>query len=145
VRPTFQPCCGSRIARGVLVRRAQPRKLQILATSVERDEGFVRIRESSFDLIQGQCHSEPSNNEETQANSDGKVLLQLLVETRGELEIDSLTRSIEMNPVLQEGLLRLAVCHDRGEFVEVAGELSLDPATIWEYQCDAYDWVMQMI
>ena len=93
--------------RGLLIRRAQRRKLQILATSVEHDSDFVRIRDSGFDLLQGQCYSEASDNEETQANPDGKLLLQLLVDARGEFEIDAVTRHVEDNPVLAEGLLRL--------------------------------------
>ena len=93
--------------RGLLVRRAQRRKLQILANSVEHDADFVRIRDSGFDLLQGQCYSEASDNEETQANPDGKFLLQLLVTARGEFEIDTVTRHVEDNPALAEGLLRL--------------------------------------
>lgn len=260
--------------RGLLMRRAQRRKLQILATSVQHDVDFVRIRDSGFDLIQGQSYSEPSDDEETRANREGRVLLQLLVEARGDFEIDLVKRLIEANPALEAGLLRLvnslelaraqkienvgqaliligakglsrwlnlllfqigskngtrgplfrvavsrarlmelmlaareagdgasqdraeaaflvgilslvhvllgvdpktaiadltlpddiaralsnfegelgrmlhlAISLDRGEFTEVskvAGELSLDPATIWDHQCRAYDWVMQM-
>ena len=43
----------------------------------------------------------------TQATAEGKVLLQLLVEARGELEIEPVTQQIESTPALQEGLLRL--------------------------------------
>lgn len=93
--------------RGILVRRAQRRKLQILANSVQHEADFVRIRDSGFDLLQGQSYSEPSENEETQANPDGKLLLQLLVDARGEFEIDTVTRHVEANEALAEGLLRL--------------------------------------
>jgi EAL and modified HD-GYP domain-containing signal transduction protein len=93
--------------RGLLVRRAQRRKLQILATSVEKDSDFIRIRESGFDLLQGHSYSEASYNEETQANPEGKLLLQLLVDARGEFEIDQVTQHVEANPALAEGLLRL--------------------------------------
>ena len=93
--------------RGLLVRRAQRRKLQILANSVQHDEDFVRIRDAGFDLLQGQSYSEASDNEETQANPDGKLLLQLLVDARGEFEIDTVTRHVEGNAALEEGLLRL--------------------------------------
>ena len=93
--------------RGLLVRRAQRRKLQILASSVEHDADFVRIRDAGFDLLQGQSYSEASDNEETQASPDGKLLLQLLIDARGEFDIDTVTRHVEGNEVLAEGLLRL--------------------------------------
>ncbi len=93
--------------RALLVRRAQRRKLQILANSVEHDADFIRIRDAGFDLLQGQSYSEGSDNEETQASPDGKLLLQLLVDARGEFEIDTVARHVEGNEVLAEGLLRL--------------------------------------
>ena len=93
--------------RGLLVRRAQRRKLQILANSVQHDSDFIRIRDSGFDLLQGDSYSEASGNEETQANPEGKLLLQLLVDARGEFEIDQVTQHVEANPTLAEGLLRL--------------------------------------
>jgi EAL and modified HD-GYP domain-containing signal transduction protein len=94
-------------ARGVLVRRAKRRQLQVLATSVQRDEDFVRVCDSGFDLIQGSCYSEASTDEMTRANADGKVLLQLLVEARGDLEIGTVSQHVESNKALEEGLLRL--------------------------------------
>ncbi len=93
--------------RSLLIRRAQRRKLQILATAVQNDSDFVRIRDAGFDLLQGECYAEFSENEETQANPEGKLLLKLLVEARGELEIDSVTQHVEAHPRLTEGLLRL--------------------------------------
>ncbi|MEM9176768.1 MAG: HDOD domain-containing protein [Myxococcota bacterium] len=94
-------------ARSLLIRRAQRRNLQVLATAVDGDADFVRIRDSGFELFAGQSYSEHSSDTETQATADGKVLLQLLVEARGELEIEPVTRQIESTPALQEGLLRL--------------------------------------
>ncbi len=94
-------------ARGVLIRRAKRRNLQVLAAGIDHDRDFVRLREAGFDLFQGQSHSEPSESGETLANADGRVLIQLLVEAHGEPEIDSVTRSIEANPALEAGLLRL--------------------------------------
>lgn len=94
-------------ARSLLIRRAQRRNLQVLATSVDVDADFVRTRESGFELFSGRSYSQHSADQETQATSDGKVLLQLLVEARGELEIEAVTGRIEANPVLEEGLLRL--------------------------------------
>lgn len=94
-------------ARAVLVRRAQRRDLQILATSVEHDADFVRIRDSGYELFAGKSYSEASPNEETQATTEGKLLLQLLVQARGELELDSVARQIQATPALEEGLLRL--------------------------------------
>ena len=72
-------------ARSLLIRRAQRRNLQVLATAVDGDADFVRIRDSGFELFTGQSYSEHSEDGETQATADGKVLLQLLVEARGEL------------------------------------------------------------
>ncbi|GEM_PF-3929920 len=94
-------------ARSLLIRRAQRRNLQVLASSVDGDADFVRTRDSGFELFTGRSYSEHSDDEETQATADGKVLLQLLVEARGELEIEPVTQQIEANPALQEGLLRL--------------------------------------
>ena len=90
-----------------MIRRAQRRKLQILANSIQHDSDFVRIRDSGFDLLQGNAYSESSDNEETQANQEGKLLLQLLIAARGEFEIDTVTRHVEANPTLAQGLLRL--------------------------------------
>lgn len=94
-------------ARSLLIRRAQRRNLQVLATSVDGDADFVRIRDSGFELFSGRSYSDPSADAETQATADGKVLLQLLVEARGELEIEPVTKQVESTPALQEGLLRL--------------------------------------
>ncbi|MGB0619806.1 MAG: EAL and HDOD domain-containing protein [Myxococcota bacterium] len=94
-------------ARSLLVRRAQRRNLQVLATSVDGDADFVRIRDSGFELFSGKSYSEHSEDADTQATADGKELLQLLVEARGELEIEPVTRRIEATPALEEGLLRL--------------------------------------
>jgi len=94
-------------ARALLIRRAQRRNLQVLATAVDGDADFVRIRDSGFELFAGQSYSQHSEDGETQATADGKVLLQLLVEARGELEIEQVTKQIEANPALEEGLLRL--------------------------------------
>ncbi|MBB83134.1 MAG: hypothetical protein CL931_04910 [Deltaproteobacteria bacterium] len=94
-------------ARSILVRRAQRRNLQVLATSVDGDADFVRIRDSGFELFSGKSYSEHSEDADTQATADGKELLQLLVEARGELEIEPVTRRIEATPALEEGLLRL--------------------------------------
>ncbi|MAG34216.1 MAG: hypothetical protein CL908_25335 [Deltaproteobacteria bacterium] len=94
-------------ARQRLVRRAQRRNLKVLASSVEQNVDFVRIRDSGFDLLLGQSYSEPSDDEETQATPDGRVLIQLLVEARGELEVDLVTRRVEENEELRTGLLRL--------------------------------------
>ena len=94
-------------ARSLLIRRAQRRNLQVLATSVDGDADFLRTRDSGFELFCGRSYSEHSDDAETQATADGKVLLQLLVEARGELEIEPVTRQVEANPALQEGLLRL--------------------------------------
>ena len=94
-------------ARALLIRRAQRRNLQVLATSVDGDADFVRIRDSGFELFSGRSYSEHSDDADTQATEDGKVLLQLLVEARGELEIEPVTKQIESTPALQEGLLRL--------------------------------------
>ena len=78
-------CCVER-ARELLVRRAHRRKLQILANSVEREVGYVRIRESVFELFAGG-----------------------LVEARAskDLEFKAVSRQIRSNPVFSEGLLRL--------------------------------------
>ena len=94
-------------ARSLLIRRAQRRNLQVLATSVECDADFVRTRDSGFELFAGKSYSEHSADEDTQATAEGKVLLQLLVEARGELEIEPVTKQIQANPALEEGLLRL--------------------------------------
>lgn len=93
--------------RGLLIRRAQRRKLQILARSIELDADFVRMRDEGFDLMQGQAYSECSDSGETQANPEGKLLLQLLIDARGEIDIGAVTRHVEDNPTLAEGLLRL--------------------------------------
>ncbi|MCP4906091.1 MAG: HDOD domain-containing protein [bacterium] len=93
--------------RALLVRRAQRRNLQVLASSVEYDADFVRIRDSGFELFTGGSYSDGSDNEETKATAGGRVLLQLLVEAQGELEIEPVTRQIEAVPALEEGLLRL--------------------------------------
>jgi EAL and modified HD-GYP domain-containing signal transduction protein len=82
--------------RGLLIRRAQRRKLQILANSIQHDSDFVRIRDSGFDLLQGNAYSESSDNEETQANQEGKLLLQLLIAARGEFEIESVGQALIM-------------------------------------------------
>ena len=68
--------------RGLLIRRAQRRKLQILARSIELDADFVRMRDEGFDLMQGQTYSECSDSGETQANPEGKLLLQLLIDAK---------------------------------------------------------------
>ncbi len=94
-------------ARGLLIRRAQRRKLQILANSVQRDSDFIRIRDSGFDLLQGDSYSEASDNKETQANPEGKLLLQLMVDARGGFEIDQVTQQVEANPTSADGLLKL--------------------------------------
>jgi c-di-GMP-related signal transduction protein len=94
-------------ARSLLIRRGQRRKLQVLAESVERDIDFVQIRDSGFELFSGKSYSEASEDEDTQATGDGKVLLQLLVEARGELEIEQVSQGIRETPVLEEGLLRI--------------------------------------
>jgi len=91
----------------LLIRRAHRRQLQVLASGVQRDADFVRIREAGFDLLQGQSYAEASQNEETLATPDGRALLELLVESRGELEIGSVTERVEASEVLREGLLRL--------------------------------------
>ncbi len=94
-------------SRSLLIRRAQRRNLQVLATSVECDADFVRTRDNGFELFAGRSYSEHSSDEETQATTEGKLLLQLLVEARGELEIEPVTKQIEAAPALEEGLLRL--------------------------------------
>lgn len=94
-------------ARALLVRRAHRRNLQVMATSVQHDADFVRIRDDGFELFAGRSYAEPSEDEETQATADGKILLQMLVEARGDLEIDRVTEQIQSNPALEEGLLRL--------------------------------------
>ena len=94
-------------ARSLLIRRAQRRNLQVLATSVECDADFVRTRDNGFELFAGRSYSEHSSDEETQATAEGKLLLQLLVEARGELEIEPVTQQIQADPALEEGLLRL--------------------------------------
>lgn len=91
----------------LLVRRAQRRKLQVLASSVRHEQDFVRIRDAGFELFSGGSYAEPSGDEATRATAEGKVLLQLLVEARGEIEIDSVARQVEANPALAEGLLKL--------------------------------------
>ncbi len=114
-------------ARSLLIRRAQRRKLQVLATSVEHDADFVRIRDSGFELFTGRSYSEGSDNEETQATAEGKVLLQLLVEARGELEIEPVTRQLEALPSLEEGLLRLVNSLElaRAQKIESVGQALL--------------------
>ena len=94
-------------ARSLLIRRAQRRNLQVLATSVECDADFVRTRDNGFELFAGRSYSEHSADVETQATTEGKLLLRLLVEARGELEIEPVTKQIEATPALEEGLLRL--------------------------------------
>lgn len=93
--------------RSLLIRRAQRRNLQVLASFVERDVDFVRIRDSGFELFAGRSYAEASSDEETQASAEGRILLQLLVEARGDLEIDAVTKQVEANPMLADGLLRL--------------------------------------
>ncbi|HPG28805.1 MAG: HDOD domain-containing protein [Spirochaetaceae bacterium] len=93
--------------QGLLVRRAQRRKLQILASSIQRDVDFVRFREAGFDMLHGQSYSDPSKSDETRATADGRVLIQLLVEARGELEIEKVTKQFDAHESLKEGLLRL--------------------------------------
>ena len=94
-------------ARDGLVRRAKRRHLQVLAEGVDRDRDFMRLRDAGFDLFQGQSHTEPSASGETLANEDGRILIRLLAESHGELEIDSVTRTLAENPGLEEALLRL--------------------------------------
>ena len=94
-------------ARSLLVRRAQRRNPQILATDVERDADFVRIRESDYELFAGGSYSEHSADGETAVSADGKALLRLLVDASADLEVQAVSRRIQANPVLAEGLLRL--------------------------------------
>lgn len=94
-------------ARALLIRRAQRRNLQVLAASVDGAADFIRTRESGFELFSGRSYSEHSQDADTRATKEGRALLQLLVEARGELEIDPVTKRIESMPTLQEGLLRL--------------------------------------
>ena len=94
-------------ARGLLVRRAKRRGLQVMANSVRRDTDFLRVRDAGFDLIHGVSYQEPSQDEGTHANQDGKLLLQLLVEAGGEIDVGQVTAAIEGNEALANGLLRL--------------------------------------
>lgn len=94
-------------ARAKLIRRAQRRDLQVLASGIERDEDFVRARDGGFELFTGRSYAEASQDEETRATAEGMVLLELLLEAHGELEIEPVTRKVEANPALAEGLLRL--------------------------------------
>ena len=98
---------GDEDSRALLVRRARRRNLRVLAASVENDADFIRIRAFGFELFSGQSYAEASDDKETQATAEGKVLLQILVEARGELEIDRVARSVKAAPALEEGLLRL--------------------------------------
>ena len=98
---------GDTDLRDTLVRRAHRRKLDVLARDVHRDEDFVSLRDAGFDLMQGKSYAEPSGGGETLANEDGKVLLELLLDSHGELEITSVTQRVESNPHLAAGLLRL--------------------------------------
>ncbi len=94
-------------ARSMLIRRAQRRSLQALVSGIDRDLDFVRARDAGFELFAGRSYAEPSKDEETRATTEGRVLLELMLEARGELEIEPVTRKVEANPALEEGLLRL--------------------------------------
>ena len=111
-------------ARSLLIRRAQRRNLQVLATAVESDADFVRTRESGFGLFTGKSYSEHSSDEDTQATAEGKVLLQLLVGARGELQLAPVTNQIQANPALEEGLLRLVNSLElaRAQKIETVGQ-----------------------
>jgi len=65
------------------------------------------LRESGFDWIQGQCSLEPSSRGENVANEEGRVLLDLLVESNADLEISPVADRIQGNERLSQGLLRL--------------------------------------
>ncbi len=91
----------------ILLRRAKRRGLQVMASSVRRDTDFLRVRDAGFDLIHGVSYQEPSQDKVTHANQDGRMLLRLLVEAGGEIEISKVTKAIESNQALAEGLLRL--------------------------------------
>lgn len=93
--------------RDLLVRRAHRRGLSVLGREVDRDRDFVMLRESGFDWVQGQCWLESSVGGEPIANEDGRVLLDLLVESNADLEISDVADRIQRNERLSQGLLRL--------------------------------------
>ncbi|MFK7895843.1 MAG: EAL and HDOD domain-containing protein [Myxococcota bacterium] len=94
-------------ARGLLIRRAKRRGLQVMANSIRSDSDFMQIRAAGFDLIHGVSYQDASADELTRANPDGKLIMQLLVEAGADIEIPAVTEVIEGNETLTEGLLRL--------------------------------------
>ncbi|MHA7836908.1 MAG: EAL and HDOD domain-containing protein [bacterium] len=90
-----------------LARRARRRQLDVMVRGVDHDADFVAFREAGFDLMEGQCCAEASASGETAANADGKILLELLLESNGDLEISSVAERIGSNAQLTHGLLRL--------------------------------------
>jgi len=91
----------------MLVRRAQRRNLQVLGAGVDREADFVGARDAGFELFAGQSYAEASREEEARVTAEGRALLELLLEAHGELEIEPVTRKIQADPALEEGLLRL--------------------------------------
>lgn len=94
-------------ARSLLIRRAQRRNLQVLAKAVDGDADFLRTRDSGFELFSGRSYAQHSQDVDTRATREGRALLQLVVEARGELEIEPVAKRIGGMPTLTEGLLRL--------------------------------------
>jgi len=93
--------------RDSLVRRAHRRSLPVLGRQVDRGPDFAMLRESGFDWMQGQYWLESQGGGEGIANEDGRVLLDLLVESNADLEIDCVADRIQRNERLSQGLLRL--------------------------------------
>ncbi len=93
--------------RDLLVRRAHRRGLSVLGRGVDRDPDFVKLRESGFDWLQGQCCLESSTAGEAVANEEGRVLVDLLLESNADLEISRVADRIQNNVRLSQGLLRL--------------------------------------
>ncbi len=98
---------GETDRRTLLLRRAKRRNLQVMADAVAHDADFERLRAADFDLFVGSAYAEASKQPDERATEEGRALLRLLVEARGELEIDDVTARIEAMPGLTAGLLRL--------------------------------------
>lgn len=107
----------------VLVRRAQRRKLHVLAQSVDTDASFQAARQRGFDWMQG-LHYRDASSDETVANPGGRVLLDLLLDARSGLAIDTVTQRVEANGELAEALLRLvnSLALARAHRIETVGQ-----------------------
>lgn len=93
--------------RDTLVRRAHRRNLSVLGRGVDRDQDLATLRASGFDWLQGRCCLESSTGGGAVANEEGRVLLDLLLESNAELEISPVADRIHSNERLSQGLLRL--------------------------------------